>query len=180
MDNLKLGEHETLYQITKLEIPNEQVKNGKKHCWNWLKTFSIVIPFMGCIAILFLQLSQVKTLYILLYLIALLLFAAVLVHIDYQINTKKLAYKIEEAKALSALKRKLIEDIIIRDIKIKERERTLEIETAEKEKDKIKIEDKIERLKWLLSFNKSSIDTEAPNDATEKLIKEIEELIKTF
>ena len=107
----------------------------------------------------------------------------ILAYKEYQIREQKIVYKIEESKALSALKRKLIEDIITRDIKIKEKVITLDIETAEKEKSKIKIKDKLERLKWLLSLNKTSNGEEDKNDTIEKFIKEIEkleELFKTF
>ena len=107
----------------------------------------------------------------------------ILAYKEYQIREQKIVHKIGEAKALSALKRKLIEDIITRDIKIKEKVITLDIETAEKEKSKIKIKDKMERLKWLLSLNKTSNGEEDKNDTIEKFIKEIEkleELFKTF
>lgn len=190
MEILKMGTPEALSQITELKILEEQLEKEKKHSLRCSLVTLFIAAVIGMsvgvgvsLLLLILLLKQIEVIYILLVIIALPSFVTILVYKEYQIREQKIVYKIEEAKALSALKRKLIEDIITRDIKIKEKVITLEIETAEKEKYKIKIKDKLERLKWLLSLNKTSNGEEDKNDTTEKFIKEIEkleELFKTF
>ncbi|MBQ8274512.1 MAG: hypothetical protein IJZ11_08325 [Bacteroidaceae bacterium] len=186
MENLKMGTPEVLSQITELKIPEEQLEKDKKHSLRCSLVSLFIAAVIGMsvgVGVSLLLLKQIEITYILLVIIALPSFATILAYKEYQIREQKIVYKIEEAKALSALKRKLIEDIITRDIKIKEKVITLEIETAEKEKYKIKIKDKLEQLKWLLSLNKTSNGEEDKNDTTEKFIKEIEkleELFKTF
>lgn len=186
MENLKMGTPEALSQITELKIPEVQLEKDKKHSLrcSLVTLFIVVVIGMSIGVVIPLLLSkQIEIIHILLFIIALLPFAMILAYKEYQIREQKIVYKIEESKALSDLKRKLIEDIITRDIKIKEKVITLDIETAEKEKSKIKIKDKLERLKWLLSLNKTSNGEEDKNDTIEKFIKEIEkleELFKTF
>lgn len=186
MENLKMGTPEALSQITELKIPEEQLEKDKIHslrCSLVTLFIAVVIGMSIGVVIPLLLSKQIGIIHILLFITALLSFAMILAYNEYQIREQKIVYKIEEAKALSALKRKLIEDIITRDIKIKEKVITLDIETAEKEKSKIKIKDKLERLKWLLSLNKTSNGEEDKNDTIEKFIKEIEkleELFKTF
>lgn len=137
-ENLK-GNFVINFPEIEIEESNIEVKDSPyKYKWIWIFLFFI---YPICIGGLIAFCNEAKYtnawLLILIYAIVVIAFIAFVVLFYREVNVHT-QHKIEEAKAISALKRKVIEDAIMRDIKLQEKNITegKNIKTAD-DKDKI-------------------------------------------
>lgn len=123
-DTDKLTNLEGNIKITIPELETKRLKLGFSNPTIVVSVISGILLFTIGLAIFFIAFFRLKyidlTAVILCMFLILSLSVIALCLIIYKVESKIIAYEIEEAKSSSALKRKLLEDAIIRDIKLQE------------------------------------------------------------
>lgn len=115
MENFKIEQTDDLKGIVELEFPKAKFKDyvfGE----SFMIVYSIVV--VGSVAAGGYAIHKsVNATYISICFVLLLLLEALLAFFKYKVVAQKLSFEIAEAQAISALKRKLVEDAITREIK---------------------------------------------------------------
>lgn len=115
MENFKIEQTDDLKGIVDLEFPKAKFKDyvfGK----SFMIACSIVVVVSGAAGGYAIH-KSVNATYISICFVLLLLLVALLAFFKYKVAAQKLSFEIAEAQAISALKRKLVEDAITREIK---------------------------------------------------------------
>lgn len=137
-ENLK-GNFVINFPEIKIKESNIEVKNSLiKYKWIWVSALLAYPVGIGCLIAYCDKMESIPAwLLILIYAIVVIAFIAFIVLFYREVNAHT-QHILEEAKAISALKRKVIEDAIMRDIKLQEKNITegKNIKTAD-DKDKI-------------------------------------------
>lgn len=117
MENFKIEQTDDLKGIVDLEFPKAKFKDyafGK----SFMIACSIAVVVVGSgVAGGYAIHESVNATYISICFVLLLLLVALLAFFKYKVAAQKLSFEIAEAQAISALKRKLVEDAITREIK---------------------------------------------------------------
>lgn len=139
MENFKIEQTDDLKGIVELEFPKAKFKDyvfGK----SFMIVYSIVVVGSGAAGGYAIH-ESVNATYISISFVLLLLLVALLAFFKYKVAAQKLSFEIAEAQAISALKRKLVEDAITREIKY--------LENKAKNTDSTDNKDAIKRLEQL-------------------------------
>jgi peptidoglycan hydrolase CwlO-like protein len=115
MENFKIEQTDDLKGIVELEFPKAKFKDyvfGK----SFMIVYSIIVVVSGAAGGYAIH-KSVNATYISICFVLLLLLVALLAFFKYKVAAQKLSFEIAEAQAISALKRKLVEDAITREIK---------------------------------------------------------------
>lgn len=115
MENFKIEQTDDLKGIVDLEFPKAKFKDyvfGE----SFMIACSIVVVGSGAAGGYAIH-ESVNATYISISFVLLLLLVALLAFFKYKVAAQKLSFEIAEAQAISALKRKLVEDAITREIK---------------------------------------------------------------
>ena len=115
MENFKIEQTDDLKGIVDLEFPKAKFKDyvfGE----SFMIACSIVVVVSGVAGGYAIH-KSVNATYISICFVLLLLLVALLAFFKYKVAAQKLSFEIAEAQAISALKRKLVEDAITREIK---------------------------------------------------------------
>ena len=112
MENFKIEQTDDLKGIVELEFPKLKFKGSEHSIW-----YMRILCFAIVVAVVVICFVSENTAYKSIYCVLLLLLAALLAFLKYKVIAQKLSFEIAEAQAISALKRKLVEDAITREIK---------------------------------------------------------------
>lgn len=115
MENFKIEQTDDLKGIVDLEFPKAKFKDYVFGT-SFMIVCSIVVVVSGAAGGYAIH-KSVNATYISICFVLLLLLVALLAFFKYKVAAQKLSFEIAEAQAISALKRKLVEDAITREIK---------------------------------------------------------------
>lgn len=115
MENFKIEQTDDLKGIVDLEFPKAKFKDYVFGTL-FMIACSIGVVFSGAAGGYAIH-KSVNATYISICFVLLLLLVALLAFFKYKVAAQKLSFEIAEAQAISALKRKLVEDAITREIK---------------------------------------------------------------
>lgn len=139
MENFKIEQTDDLKGIVDLEFPKSKFKDYV--FGNLFMTVSSIIVVGSGVAVGYAIHKSVNATYISISVVLLLLLVTLLAFFKYKVAAQKLSFEISEAQAISALKRKLVEDAITREIKY--------LENKAKNTDSTDNKDAIKRLEQL-------------------------------
>lgn len=115
MENFKIEQTDDLKGIVDLDLPKAKFKDYVFGT-SFMIVCSIVVVVSGATGGYAIH-KSVNATYISICFVLLLLLVALLAFFKYKVAAQKLSFEIAEAQAISALKRKLVEDAITREIK---------------------------------------------------------------
>lgn len=117
MENFKIEHIDDLKGIVDLEFPKAKFKESE--WYTEILCVALVVVIVGAVvgAIVGVCAISENTTYMVICVVLLLLLVAMMAFFVYKVAAQKLSFEISEAQAVSALKRKLVEDAIIRKIK---------------------------------------------------------------